>query len=640
MLKKLLILLVLSSVSLAPVTHAGFFKNVAKAAQAKIHKAKAEAARIAKANAEAAKKAAAKLAKEKAARAKAARIKAAKAAKAAKKRAKKIAAAKARAAAAALIAKQEAAKSFLEDKLGLSFNFIDFGDYGPLETLQNLKKAPEANNPVSSQLKSEMSFMEFSRNPRGHKDDFNPKRYYQWQVITLDGESTGAQCADGSDYKFLVKRSASSSNMVVFFEAGGGCWDHGTCSKSSGGFTNAGLVGGQSGTPEMGGIATEELGIRAAKLASLTTSAIQPGFNPRYRNWTRVFLPYCTQDIHLGMEDDDILYYENQAEKTGNSMEVRHSGMAIQGAVITWLKDNLEQPGQLLVTGQSAGGFASELLYHPYRLALAPKKGYMLNDAGPIVEAIQGADAEEYPSQFAQETVTKAWNAMPYLRWLEKQSASYAHFNPKNMGSISEFLATRWPKDRFVLAAAQKDNVIAGFSYNTFFPAIYEEESVEVRDELRDEFRLKDMNRKRIQLESLDNYGYFMPGYRYFMGGHVLTFPFIYSSTTNEDDGRHVIDAIHNLMSGKGSVKASWENDLAGDLARRHYGKILDDCINYYYDFSDGDMSSGDVFLGHGGSQTNWTSVITDVLKNDACLRLGAGQISLKGTLSKFIPDL
>lgn len=640
MLKKVLLLLIISSLSLAPAAQAGFFKNFARAAQAKIDQARAEAERIAKANAAKAAKAA-RLAKAKAE--KAARAAKARAAKIARKKAKQLAKAKAKAkakAAALLVAQQNAAQKFLEDKFGIKFDFIDLGDYGPLQTLANLKKAPAANNPVNGHLENEMHFMDFNRNPRGHNDGFNPKRYYQWQVVTLDGKSTGAQCADGSDYKFLVKRSASSSNMVVFFEAGGGCWDHGTCSNSSGGFTNAGLVGGQSGTPQLGGLPTAELGVRAAKLASLTTSAIQPGFNPRYRNWSRVFLPYCTQDIHLGMEDDDITYYENQEEKTGASMDVRHRGMSIQGAVLTWLKDNLEQPGQLLVTGQSAGGFASELLYHPYRLALNPKKGYMFNDAGPIVLAPQGADAEEYPSQFAHETVTAAWNAMPYLRWLKDQSNSYQHFDPKNMGTISSFLASRWSNDRFVLAAAQKDNVIAGFSYNTFFPSIYNEGSLAVRDQLRDDFRFVDMDRKRMQLDGISNYGYFMPGYRAFMGGHVLSFPFIFSSTSNEEDGKDITDTIHNLMRGNGDVRLSWENDLAGDLSGRHYGKPIDDCINYYYDFSDSDQSSGDVFLHHGTPNTNWNSVITDVLTGDACVRLGFGQLSIKNAISKFLPDL
>ncbi|OUR94085.1 hypothetical protein A9Q81_14880 [Gammaproteobacteria bacterium 42_54_T18] len=692
MLKKVLLLLIISALTLSPAAHAGWFSNAVKAAEARVAQARAEAAKVAArikaavvaaekaaqaARAEAARVAAARAAKAKAARiaaakaieaakakaariakaakakavriaaakairvakAKAARIAAAKAIRVAKAKAVKVAAAAAKAAAAALIAQQEATKNYLENKLGVSFDFIDEGDYGPLKVLANLVTPPAANNPVNAQLENEMSFMNFNKNPSNHNDKFNPKGYHQWQVVTLDGATTGAQCADGSDYQFLVKRSALSSNMVVFFEAGGGCWDHGTCSNSSGGFTNAGLVGGQDGAPEILGVSTDKLGIRAAKLASLTTASIQPGFLPKYQNWTRVFLPYCTQDIHLGMEDGDITYYENQEEQTGESVDVRHGGMSVQGSVLTWLKDNLEQPGQLLVTGQSAGGFASELLYHPYRLALNPKKGYMLNDAGPIMPAIQGEDAYDYPSQFAHETVTAAWNVMPYLEWLEDQSASYAHFDPENMGSISNFLASRWHNDRFALAAAQKDNVIAGFSYNTFFSDIYEEDSLAARDELRDELRLADMDRKRAQLDAIDNYGYFMPGYRPFMGGHVLTFPFIYSSTTNEDDSKDITDTIHNLMGSRGDVMKSWEYDLAGDLAGRHYGKVLDDCINYYFDFSGGGRSSGDVFLHADGEDTNWGEIIIDVFKGDTCLKLGAGPISIQGAVSNFLPD-
>jgi len=104
----------------------------------------------------------------------------------------------------------------------------DTGDYGTWKTLKNLFNPPAANNPVDQELIDNVKLsdgtqvIEFAENASGHKDGFKSGIYGIWQTVTMDGDATGAKCADGSDYKFNIKRSLSSSNMVVFLEGGGG----------------------------------------------------------------------------------------------------------------------------------------------------------------------------------------------------------------------------------------------------------------------------------------------------------------------------------------------------------------------------------------------------------------------------------
>ena len=468
----------------------------------------------------------------------------------------------------------------------------DLGDYSAVQSLWNLSHPAAANNPVDDQLKNKMPFMTFNENPAdstGFDDGFKAKKYLQWQTISLKGDDDkngpgSVKCLNGDDYKFVIKRSHSSSNMVVFFEAGGGCWDYDSCTKTSGGKTNAGLVG-----DKVDGI-DPEIALRAASQASLFTSSLRPNYAPKYKNWTKVYLPYCTQDLGLGNSYNT--YIDGDA-----SMTASQRGMTVQGAVLTWLKANLEQPKQLIVSGQSAGGFASELLYHTYRTALAPEKGYMFNDAGPIMLAPQDESEDVYPSQHAHRQVTESWKAMPYLQWLASESSHLAtdqRFVPTNMGTISNFLSARWPNDRFALIAARKDNTISGFTYNSFFQDIADESSLENRDSMRDEKRLSEMDRKRAQLDTLDNYGYFAPGYRPFFGGHVLSFPLIEASTKNEDDGNTIFDIIDNVLNDTGRVMSSWEGDagLALDINGRYT-----DCINQFFLEGDGGMKMGDVYL-------------------------------------------
>lgn len=498
-------------------------------------------------------------------------------------------------------------------------NFADTGDYGVLQFLNNLTNPPYPNNPVDDDLIStftlengeEIINFDSLSNPDDHNDGFKNNKYGEWQTIMMDGDSTGAKCADGSDYKFKVKRSARSSNMVVFLEGGGVCWSYETCSVSDGGFTNAGLVGGSEGS------ANPDVATTLATQMSLATTAIRPGYHPKFKHWTKVYLPYCTQDLGLGKIKK--LYAEENGE---GEKEVYHYGLNVQASVINWLKENLEQPGQLLLTGQSAGGIGSEALYHVYRTALEPRKGYMLNDAGPFMVAPQDKDKNKYPSKELHKAIIESIELVSIFTWMEEESIhTGSAFDRNDLSTISSFIASRWPDDRFSLVSAQKDNIISGFSYNLFFKQISNEKRLWKRDEIRDTYRGKDMNRKRNQLSKIDNYGFFLPGYRPALGGHVLTIPYIESSTTNESDSNNVFDAIANLMNDSGRVMESWEdkNSLKEDKRGRY-----NDCLNYYYQLGGRDKKGGDVYL-HGvdypvdmyaGSQ-----FLGDLITGNTCLQ-------------------
>lgn len=510
--------------------------------------------------------------------------------------------------------------------LGISsMSFAGTGDYGVVQYLKNLKSPPAANNPVDQDLIEAVTLqdgtqvIEFNANSNNHSDGFKAGKYGLWQTITMDGDATGAKCADGSDYKFKIKRSARSSNMVVFLEGGGGCWSYESCSVSAGGFTPAGLLGGQEGSDN------PDLILGVATQMSLATTALRPGYHPKFDNWTKVYMPYCTQDLGVGA------ITKTYQEKEGDGEKVMyHHGLKVQGAVLNWLKGNLERPGQLLLTGQSAGGFSSELLYHTYRTALEPQKSYMLNDAGPIMIAPQGENEDSYPSQHAHKAVTEAWEAHDFLTWMEEESAhTGSQFDYTNMGTISSFLTSRWADDRFMLVTARKDNTIAGFTYNSFFPEIRDEPSLDERDRLRDIYRLRDMDKKRKQLKDIDNYGFFAPGYRPIAGGHVLTIPLIESSTTNESDGKNVLDAIASLMNGSGRVMQSWEGNagLSADKNGRY-----NDCINYFFSLGDQDKKGGDVYI-HGADTSDSPNagfqVLADILTGGTCLGEDPTEVSL-----------
>ena len=58
-------------------------------------------------------------------------------------------------------------------------------------------------------------------------DPFVPEAYGEW----LKFEPEGAVCANGSQYKYFVNFSETSSNVVIFLEGGGACSNYEDCSN-------------------------------------------------------------------------------------------------------------------------------------------------------------------------------------------------------------------------------------------------------------------------------------------------------------------------------------------------------------------------------------------------------------------------
>ncbi|GEM_PF-2390825 len=485
------------------------------------------------------------------------------------------------------------------------------GYYSEEQQALNLIDPPEANNPVDSALRNKLKLndgttvVHFNSNPSDWNDGFVKRWYGSYQLITLDGDTTGARCADGSNYKFLVDRSAKSSNMAIQFEAGGGCWDSHTCPRADGGFSNGGLVG-----RKLGGDSPDQATLRLAAQASLVSGIVDDvddTFNPKYKDWTKVYLPYCTADLGTG---DAVHDYGFTHENGSTTFE--NNGRKIQGAVLAWLKENLEQPKQMLLSGQSAGGFSTLLHYNLYRTALEPTQGYVFDDAGPIVPSDQNDSFEEAPTGPTMIAIRNAWNAVPYLQWMEEESvranlSAADGFDMTNMGSINSFLAKKWSNDRFLLATSQHDSIIAGFSYNVFDDRIMNATNVNDANSLRRMKQGMEINRLKELLDTLPNFGYFMPGYRPIMGGHVLSFPIVASSAKNEDDGNTIRSAILNLMDDSQALMQSYESNVFADYNRYH------DCANGVFAADSGGMATGQMFIDKDDSGSEPESVLTQM---------------------------
>lgn len=193
-------------------------------------------------------------------------------------------------------------------------------------------------------------------------------------AIEIDGRTIEATCSGvpGGDpaFRFWARRG-TGDGLVVYFDGGGACWDDATCAQPR-----------LNRTPE----GSREF-YKAELMAGDVPAQMDGIFdldNPRnpVRDWSFVFVPYCTGDVHSGA---NTAHYTNPA--TNEPYTIEHRGSDNARVILEWMRANFDAPGQLLVTGSSAGAYGAATHYGRIREAFPSGRALMLGDAGQGVTA-------------------------------------------------------------------------------------------------------------------------------------------------------------------------------------------------------------------------------------------------------------
>ncbi len=215
-----------------------------------------------------------------------------------------------------------------------------------------------------------------------------PNRYFKHDIaeepteVTLPDGTTrtvNPSCAGGpvasesgpvaanTDFYFFVQK-ANPTRLMFFFDGGGACWDAFTCVSLA--------LAGQAPY-------TQELNETAEALSQAGGILDRRNRDNPVRNFTKIFIPYCTADIHSGAKDTTY-------EVEGLQWTVRHRGTDNYLAVLQWLKDHgeeeygidMEQVGNVLITGSSAGAYGAVSGF-PYITEMTPNaRHHLVSDAG------------------------------------------------------------------------------------------------------------------------------------------------------------------------------------------------------------------------------------------------------------------
>jgi hypothetical protein len=186
-------------------------------------------------------------------------------------------------------------------------------------------------------------------------------------------------------FSFFVK-GGTVNNVVVYFQGGGACWDWTTC------------ISNPVFYPDV-------------------TDGDNPAYSPYgmfdlsnpdnpFKDWTFVFIPYCTGDIHWGSNDYQYVNPTNPNIK----VTIHHRGHDNFLVVLKWITENIKKPHDIFVTGSSAGSYGA-LHGFPWLNETYPQSHIsLLGDAG------MGVSPQQFNS--LQKIV---WNTQ-YPEWIFGQN--------------------------------------------------------------------------------------------------------------------------------------------------------------------------------------------------------------------------
>lgn len=376
--------------------------------------------------------------------------------------------------------------------------------------------------------------------------------FFQWEVHTLPA-STGAACANGTPYRFFVNRTPLSSNMQVFHEGGGACWGKDTCDGKPP--LTAVNLGGIS--ENYFSLLRSSTGALLAKISPLT-GRLHAQSLP-VQDWDMVYLPYCTGDMHLG---NNVNTYN---DGNGNTSVRHHKGHVNVKEAMKWVRDNMNRPNRLLISGQSAGSVGATANYSTIRSILNPKKAYLLADSGPIGSAPKNGSIKDYPSIGFFNAIRQPWGIEKAdAGILPTQLAKLTDFDTNNMGSIYRSLAATYPNDRFGFMSFQADEIITAYLYTSF----HTDSSLNNRLALYK----KDLALLSAQLNQTNNAGYWLPYYRKILWSHLLTM-IQFQGTGIEELGSDTAQSfILKLLDDSRSIPRAIEQDNKTDKDRHVSG--------------------------------------------------------------------
>jgi hypothetical protein len=353
----------------------------------------------------------------------------------------------------------------------------------------------------------------------------NPVRdsYETWIKI----EPPGVVCGNNTPYKFFVNYSDKSDNLVVVLEPGGACWDYDSCTGANG----------IRGAANVDGLQDDHY-----KLAPFISPFLNRSSDEvTTTDWNYVYIPYCTGDVHTG---NTVASYTS--DDGSKSIEFHHDGHQAMQEIVSWIDGNFTHIPKMFVTGCSAGGVGSAVDYYFLRKGIhSVKKGYMLDDSGPVFPSSGN-------SAMLHTKIRSAWNIDSIGGELP------SGFTFDDMGTINTAIADAFPNDRLATTYFRRDMDFSLYSYERFY-------NLDEHTDKEEILRLwnEDTQLLTTLFDTRDNLHYFIPYWRNVNDSHCTTL-FSFAGSDIEAQGKELGPWIEDLLDDK-SIESAIEAPVPGE---------------------------------------------------------------------------
>ncbi|TGK06046.1 pectin acetylesterase [Leptospira selangorensis] len=224
-------------------------------------------------------------------------------------------------------------------------------------------------------------------------------------------------------YFFRKTASANNKKLLINFMGGGACWSSNNCfGKNTTTFFNF-----LNDVPDL-----------FVKVAFQGILDAGNSSNP-LKDYDVLFIPYCTGDLHIG--SSDVATYDDPYVTPDPSV-YSHRGHDNVLSVLKYIQSNYTQVTDVVVAGQSAGGYGAILNYPHIRKVFSDgTKFTSLNKMSLVADASNGAVISGFFSGIVK---TKWGSAQNMPDWVV--GASYLDGSPSIQDYLSK-ITTAYPND-------------------------------------------------------------------------------------------------------------------------------------------------------------------------------------------------
>jgi hypothetical protein len=178
---------------------------------------------------------------------------------------------------------------------------------------------------------------------------------------------SGAMCRDGTPAGIFV-HYGTANKLFIYLEGGGACSSATFCSHNPAEVDNAFSGGAQSQGQTIGGSLGNVAGATMLPYVPTAASGLTPAYSPGIfdftnsanpvKDWSGVYVPYCTGDVHFGTNDNVTIPGDGVLPALNNQHFVGYRNMQ---KFMGHLVPTFPNVTQVLLTGASAGGFGAGL---------------------------------------------------------------------------------------------------------------------------------------------------------------------------------------------------------------------------------------------------------------------------------------